>query len=170
MTRARPRPDQLDFVTGELDGLRDRMTDLAATGTGWVNIRPVIDPDDEPPPPGLFAIFGGSVHKVPTATWMPGKRVANGTAKPTTVGLQHAAGPRVVAKLAGLGLPLPDGWRVTQDHPRRGLVAHVPPDASPAVTMDWLVRAASVVCAVPITGRWTASIHAGTTSSGPPIR
>jgi predicted phage tail protein len=56
---------------------------------------------------------------------------------------------------------LPDGWRITQDHPRRGLVAQVPADADDRAVMDWLLGAAVLVCAVPVTGRWTASVHAG---------
>ena len=81
---------------------------------------------------------------------MPGRRAPNGTAKPTTVGLQHASGPRVAWRLRDLGCPLPDGWRITQDHPRRGLVAQVPADADNRAVIDWLLRAATLVCTVPI--------------------
>jgi hypothetical protein len=105
--------------------------------------------------------LGGSTHKVPTVTWMPGRHAPNGSVKPTTVGLQHASGPRVGPRLRDLGAPLPDGWRITQDHPRRGLVAQVPADADDRAVIDWLLRAAVLVCAVPVTGRWTAAIHAG---------
>ena len=104
---------------------------MAATGTGWINVEPIIEEEHEPPAPGPFAFLGGSTHQVPTVTWMPGKRLANGTTRPTTIGLQHASGPHLAWKLADLGLPLPEGWRVTQDHPRRGLVALVPADVAP---------------------------------------
>jgi hypothetical protein len=92
---------------------------------------------------------------------MPGRRASNGTVKPTTVGLQHAAGTHLAWKLRDIGMPLPAGWRVTQDHPRRGLVAQVPADVDDRAVMDWLLSAATFACAVPTTGRWTASIHAG---------
>lgn len=159
MTRA--RPEELDFTPGEVDELLDRMAKIKAEGIGWVNLRPVIDPEDEPPAPGPLAIFGGSPHKVPVATWIPGKHAPDGSVKPTTVGLQHSSGPRVVARLRDLGLPLPDGWKVTQDHPRRGLVARLAADSSDAEAVEWLVRAGTALCAVPATGRWRASLHAG---------
>jgi len=92
---------------------------------------------------------------------MPGRHAPNGTVKATTVGLQHASGPRVAVRLRDLGAPLPDGWRITQDHPRRGLVAQVPADADDRAVIDWLLRAAVLVCTVPVTGRWSAAVHAG---------
>jgi hypothetical protein len=161
MTRSRPR----QFVFGAHDDpeLLARMAEVEATGTGWINVVPVIEEEHEPPPPGPFAFLGGSTHQVPTATWIPGKHLPDGTTKPTTVGLQHAAGPHLAWKLGDLGLPLPEGWRITQDHPRRGLVALVPSGAANREVMDWLLRLAAAVCAVPATGRWEASVHAGLT-------
>ena len=159
MTRSRP----LEFVFGAHDDpeLLAHMAEVEATGTGWINVVPVIEEEHEPPPPGPFAFLGGSTHQVPTVTWVPGKHLPDGTTKPTTVGLQHAAGPHLAWKLRDLGLPLPDGWRITQDHPRRGLVALVPSGADNREVMDWLLRLAAAVCTVPATGRWEASVHAG---------
>jgi hypothetical protein len=137
------------------------MAEASSSGSGWINVEPVIDEEHEPPQPGPFAFLGGSTHKVPIVTWMPGKRAANGTVKPTTVGLQHASGPRVAWRLRDIGCALPDGWRITQDHPRRGLVATVPAEADNGEVIDWLLRAATAVCSVPSTGRWIASVHAG---------
>jgi hypothetical protein len=159
MTRSRPA--EFEFAAHDDPELLASMAGVEANGTGWINLEPVIDEEHEPPAPGPFAFLGGSTHKVPTVTWMPGKRTAGGTAKPTTVGLQHAAGPHVAWKLRDLGLPLPEGWRITQDHPRRGLVAVVAADADNRAVVDWLLRAALVVCTVPATGRWVASVHAG---------
>ncbi len=160
MTRSRPL--ELEFTAYDDPALLAQMADVVARGTGWINLRPVIEEENEPPPPGPFAFLGGSTHHVPTATWLPGRRLADGTVKPTTVGLQHAAGSRVAWRLRDLGLPVPEGWRVTQDHPRRGLVAVVASDATDAEVVDWLLRAANAVSSVPMTGRWTASVHAGT--------
>ena len=159
MTRSRPL--ELEFAAHDDPELLAHMAEAAATGTGWINVEPVIDEDHEPPQPGPFAFLGGSTHKVPTVTWLPGKRAPNGMVKPITVGLQHASGPRVAGRLRDLGCALPEGWRITQDHPRRGLVALVPADADNWAVIDWLLRAATLVCAVPATGRWRASIHAG---------
>lgn len=159
MTRSRPL--ELEFVDHDDPALLARMAEAAATGVGWINVQPVIYEEYEPPGPGPFAFLGGSTHKVPTVTWMPGRHAPNGTVKATTVGLQHASGPRVAVRLRDLGAPLPDGWRITQDHPRRGLVAQVPADADDRAVIDWLLRAAVLVCTVPVTGRWSAAVHAG---------
>jgi hypothetical protein len=159
MTRSRPR--EIEFAAHDDPDLLAAMADASSAGTGWINVEPVIEEENEPPQPGPFAFLGGSTHKVPTATWLPGKRAANGTVKPTTVGLQHASGPRVAWRLRDLGCPLPEGWRITQDHPRRGLVALVPAGADDGEVIDWLLRAATLVCTVPSTGRWIASVHAG---------
>jgi hypothetical protein len=159
MTRARPL--ELGFVAHDDPELLARMDEVVAAGTGWINVDPVIEEEDEPPPPGPFAFLGGSTHHVPTITWLPGKRAPNGTVKPTTVGLQHASGTRAAARLRDLGCPLLEGWRVTQDHPRRGLVIQVPAGSDNAAVMGWLLRAATLLCQVPSTGRWTASVHAG---------
>lgn len=159
MSRSRP----LEFTFGAHDDpeLLARMDEVATGGTGWINIKPIIEVEHEPPPPGPFAFLGGSTHKVPTVTWMPGKRTPTGVTRPTTVGLEHAAGTHVAWKLRDLGLPLPEGWRVTQDHPRRGLVASVPAEADHRQVIDWLLRAATAVCQVEATGRWEAAVHAG---------
>ncbi len=141
--------------------LLGQVAEVRSRGTGWINIEPVIDEEYEPAPPGPFAFLGGSTHKVPTITWMPGKHQPDGAVKPTTIGLQHAAGPHLARTLRDLGLPLPEGWRITQDHPRRGLVALVPADADNRAVMSWLLEAGAAACTVPTTGRWRASVHAG---------
>jgi hypothetical protein len=159
MTRGRPL--EIEFSAPDDPELLAYMAEASSSGTGWINLEPVIDEEHEPPQPGPFAFLGGSTHKVPTATWLPGKRNPDATMKPTTIGLQHASGPRVARRLFDLGCPLPDGWRITQDHPRRGLVAVGPADTDHRQVIEWLLRAATLVCTVPSTGRWIASVHAG---------
>jgi hypothetical protein len=158
---SRSRPRELGFTVPDDPELLRTMGELATAGAGWINLEPVIEEEHEPPQPGPFAFLGGSTHKVPTVTWLPGRHLPNGTTKPTTIGLEHASGPRVARRLHDLGCPLPDGWRITQDHPRRGLVAVVPPDSDHRAVADWLLRAATLVCTVPSTGRWIASVHTG---------
>ena len=159
MTRSRPQ--EFEFVAHDDPELAAHMTEVAAGGTGWINVVPLIEENHQPPAPGPFAFLGGSTHQVPTVTWMPGKHLPDGTTRPTTVGVQHAAGAHLAWKLGDFGLTLPEGWRITQDHPRRGLVATVPPGAAPGAVMDWLLRLAAAVCTVPSTGRWEASVHLG---------
>ncbi len=162
---SRSRPVELEFLAHDDPELLARMATVQAGGTGWINVEPVIEEQHEPPPPGPFAFLGGSTHKIPVVTWMPGRTQAGGP-KPTTVGLQHASGPRLAWRLRDLGHPVPEGWRVTQDHPRRGMVATVPATADNRAVIDWLLRAAAAVCQVPSTGRWLASIHAGIPDRG----
>jgi hypothetical protein len=163
MTRS--RPEEIEFVPEQFGPVLTRMAALTAAASGWVNIRPIIEAEHEPPPPGPLSIFGGSIHKVPTATWMPGKVERSGSIGATRVGLQHSGGPRVVATLRDLGMALPEGWRVVQDHPRRGLVAKLPAGADDAEVLEWLIQAAGTLCAVPHTGRWRAEVFEATRTS-----
>ncbi len=39
------------------------------------------------------------------------------------------------------------------------------PDADNREVMGWLLQAATLLCAVPATGRWTAAVHAGVPSA-----
>jgi hypothetical protein len=158
---SRTRPTEFGFVAHDDAELLAQMSMVQLGGTGWINIEPVIADDHQPPEPGPFAFLGGSTHKVPVITWMPGRTSQRGPAKPTTVGLQHASGTHVAWRLRDLGQPVPEGWRITQDHPRRGLVAEVPADADNRAVIDWLLRAATSVCQVEMTGRWRASVHQG---------
>ncbi|HEX4217848.1 MAG TPA: hypothetical protein VHZ02_05750 [Acidimicrobiales bacterium] len=162
---ARSRPDEIEFLPDQLTPVLDRMAAVTAAGSGWINIRPIIEAEHEPPPPGPLSIFGGSIHKVPTVTWMPGKVERSGSIAATRIGLQHSGGPRLAAQLRDLGLPLPEGWRVVQDHPRRGLVVKLPDGADDAGVLDWLIRAAGTLCAVPQTGRWRAEVFEATRSN-----
>ena len=160
MTRS--RPEEIEFLPDDAGAVLSHMAAVTTAASGWINIRPIIDAEHEAPPPGPLAIFGRSIHKVPTATWMPGKVERSGSVGVTRIGLQHSSGARVAAQLRDLDLALPEGWRVVQDHPRRGLVAKLPPGSVDAEVLDWLIRAAGTLCAVPHTGRWRAEIFAAT--------
>ena len=164
MSKSRSRPLELEFIAFDDPGLLAHMASLVARGEGWINLEPVVEEADLPERPGPFAFLTGPTHEIPTATWVPGRHTPTGDTKPTTIGLQHAGGARVAGKLRDLGLPVPDDWRVTQDHPRRGLVASVPPGADNGAVVGWLLRAAELLCATPTTGRWGASVHSGSTA------
>lgn len=134
-----------------------RMAAMAAEGQGWINLSPGLDvePEDAPAPrSGLGSLFSGRGPTVPLGTWMPAQR-----RDPSTVGIQHGEGPKAAHLLAEWGAPVPEGWRILQDHPKRGLVV-----AAPATTatheldavLHWLLRAAGALCAWPRTGEWRA--------------
>jgi hypothetical protein len=126
---------------------------LARSGGGWLNLQPGMRDDDVPEPRTLFGtLFTARGPQVPIATWVPAEDSA---------GIQHAAGPKAAARLAEAGVPVPDGWRVVQDHPKRGLVMRVPQGTPDADVITWLLAAARELCGVPLTGDWLASVYRG---------
>ena len=162
-----PRPPiaTLEFLRTEPDELVSRMATMAAEHRGWVNLRPVVREDDgegEAGPavqsPGLFGVFGGSGPPVPLCTWTPGEARRRGV-EPPSVGLQHAAGPKVVRRLVEVGAPVPAGWAVVQDHPRRGLVVRPPAEVAPEPVLRWLLGAGEALCVLPVTGWWRAAVY-----------
>ncbi len=78
---------------------------------------------------------------------------------PDTIGIEHATGPKSLARLASDDLPLPQGWRWTQDSPRRGLVVRPPLGTPYADVLAWLLAAGALLTNVPLTGEWQAEVH-----------
>jgi hypothetical protein len=162
----RPPTETLEFLRTEPDELVSRMAAMAAEHRGWVNLSPVVREDDEGGADavgsaGLFGLFGGSGPPVPLCTWTPGEARRRGV-EPASVGVQHAAGPKVVRRLADLGAPpVPGGWVVAQDHSKRGLVVHPSVDAPPEAVLGWLLRVGEALCRLPVTGWWTAAVYEG---------
>ena len=107
------------------------MLELSGAHDGWINLHPEVRPEDEPPPrSGLTTLLlAGPVHDIPVLTWVAGKLNQHQEVQADSIGVQHAAGVRVLARLATAGLALPEDWKLVQDHPRRGLV--VAPAAGP---------------------------------------
>jgi hypothetical protein len=136
------------------------MNEITAAHDGWVNLHPQVRPEDEPPPrTGLTTLLlAGPVHDIPVCTWVAGK-LSNHGVQPDSVGVQHAAGTRVLARLATAGLTLPSGWRVVQDHPRRGLVVAPAPGTDDGAVLDWLLEAGTILSAVRLSGQWQAEVH-----------
>lgn len=112
---------------------------------GWVNLQPEVGelPDEEGP--GWFGIFGARGPVVPFATWHLGDRSA---------GIQHGTGPKVATRV-----DVPAGWRVAQDHPKRGLVVRVPAGVRDADVLAWLLATGEALCPAPLLGRWVAEVH-----------
>jgi len=147
-------PDDPGLVVARMDG-------LGARHKGWINLVPEVREEDQPDPAvGLGTLFTGTIHEIPICTWAAGKDGRRGV-EPDSLGIQHNTGTKVVARLAGLDVPLPPGWRWRQDHPRRGLVVLVPLEVSHADQLAWLLRAGAVLSTVPLTGRWEARVRPG---------
>lgn len=151
-------PLVIEFHEDERDAVVQRMVIMATKRQGWVNFTPGLDVDYPPPPrPALTGLFTARGPDVPLATWSPPTKSSE--REPATIGIQHPRGPRTVEWLANEGIPVPDGWRRLQDHPRRGLVLAVPPSIEPDeldVTLDWLLRATGKLCPIRRTGEWRA--------------
>jgi hypothetical protein len=148
-----PPPEQIDFALNDRAVVLDRMARMKDAKKGWINLSPAIDEDEEPPPrSGMFGLFGGRGPDVPLCTWLPGP--------PVQIGIQHAAGPKAKEVLKNLAEPVPDGWRVTQDHSKRGLVV-VPPDGVPdEQVLDWLLRAGTALAShLKLAGWWRAAFY-----------
>jgi hypothetical protein len=65
----------------------------------------------------------------------------------------------VLARLATAGLVLPEGWKLVQDHPRRGLVVAPARGAGSESVLGWLLEAGTILSAVRLTGDWQAEVH-----------
>lgn len=155
------RAEELEFRVDDTAAVLAHMQRLAAAHRGWLNLQPGVGEEDVPPPAGgLGILFSMPSHEVPVCTWVPG-RVARGEQQPDSIGVQHATGTRVVARLSGLGVPLPEGWRWVQDHPRRGLVVRTPVGTPYAEQLAWLLEAGTALATVPLTGEWRALVYEG---------
>ncbi|MGH9086730.1 MAG: hypothetical protein ACRDYZ_01225 [Acidimicrobiales bacterium] len=132
------------------------MATLAAAADGWVNLLPGVPEEEvEEAPRSVFtALFGPPQPPATMGTWVP-KRRGHGP----TVGISHPRGRHAVRQLAELGVPVPGGWRVRQDHGRRGLVVEPLPGATDAEVLDWMLQAGRALAVMPLTGRWLAQVH-----------
>lgn len=153
----------VECTADDLGAVAVVLEELTAAGAGWVNVDPeaALDPQDLPPPRGFLTYrLGARGPDIPRATWTApsGRSAAN-------VGIHHAAGVRANDQLRDAGRPVPDTWRLLQDHPKRGLVLAVPTPTGPDAlathegTLRWLLAATTALSRVPLTGFWAAEIH-----------
>jgi len=157
---ARPS-EELELDAERPGAVLGHMQRLGAARRGWINLQPGIREEDAPPPPTpLGLVFSAGLHEVPVCTWVAGE-VTRGGIAPDSLGVQHAAGPRAAARLSSIGHPLPEGWRLVQDHPRRGLVVRPPVGTPYEEELIWLLAAGASLAAVPLTGKWRALVYEG---------
>ena len=149
-----PRPtDQLDLTTDDASAVVDAMGRLAAAGKGWINIAPLVIGDD-----GYDVAPGGPEVM---ATWEAPHPRRRGPATRVEIGIQHRSVGRAAPRLLAAGQERAPGWRVLQDHSRRGLVVAAPVDAEHATVLAWLLRTAGHLAAEGVSGRWRAWIYPG---------
>ena len=154
---ARPA-EELRFERGSPERALDWMRRLHEAGRGWVNFSPEVPEDAEVPSDGLFSFLSARGPAVPLCTWVA-PHLSRGRTRPAQLGVQHATGTKAAARLDGIGLTVPTGWRVSQDHPRRGLVVDVAIDATDTVVLDWLLGAGAALCPIAMTGAWLSAVY-----------
>lgn len=157
---ARRPIETVEFEPLEAASVVGRMDELAAAGDGWVNLMPGVPQEvaDEAPRGFFSALFGSAQPPVSMATWMP-PGSSRRASDEETVGFMHPRGRGAIDQLASGGVVLPAGWRVGQDHARRGLIVHPAPGTSHADVLSWTLRAGAALTAVPLTGRWQARVY-----------
>jgi hypothetical protein len=155
---ASTRPELIFFDRAAPQEVVGRMRNLASDRTGWIVLDPEVEADDLEHAPRTGGLFSGRGPAVPELSWVPGRPGRRGT-PPVSVGIRHATGPKVVDRLARYEHPVPTGWVVRDDSPKRGLVAELPGEADQGDVLAWLLRAAEALTAVPLTGAWRASVH-----------
>jgi hypothetical protein len=153
------QPEHLEFNETDPSPVLAHFAELAVAGAGWINLEPGYDSEDAPPARSLLGqAFSSRGPDIPLCTWVPRQRHRHST-EPQTVGVHHGAGGKAVDRLAAAGIEVPAGWRVVQDHTRRGLVIAVPDDVPHTAIVEWLVEAGTALCPIPLSGWWRAAIH-----------
>lgn len=155
-------PEQIEFRGDATGDVLAAVDEVMAAGRGWVNVFPEVDQDAAKAvqPSVVGSLFRAPGPPIPQATLLAPTEGRRGR-KPAQLGLTHGVGKMVVRLLAEQGLPLPEGWKVVQDHVRRGLVLRLddPPDTM--VALGWTLKAAEALCPIPVTGGWLAEVHRG---------
>ena len=151
----------IEFTPDDIDAVVARVAEVIERGEGWLNIEPIVgevamDEIRRSAPPAIVRVFSGRGGKIPFGTFVPGDHRKD---KSGQVGLEHSAGPRGLQQLRDAGIVLPAGWRMRQDHGKRGIVCDVPRDESPAVIVRWILDASMRLCEIDLTGWWTAVIN-----------
>lgn len=151
--------EQFEFRPPTTAAVLERMGTLSEAGDGWLNLLPGVPEEEVVPPPGgvLSTLFGTARPPVSMCTWMPAASGRRGAGQ-QSIGILHPRGRRAVAQLVELGVPVPSGWRVSQDNPRRGLIVLPLPGAPLAEVLDWALRAGAALAGVPLTGTWQARV------------
>jgi hypothetical protein len=153
--------DRFEFTPPAFERVTGYLRHLTEAGQGWINLLPGVDADEDEQqtvPPGLFSLFSGRQPPVTMGTLVP-PRPSRRATEGVTVGLLHPTGAKAVARLSDAGVAVPQGWRVRQDHARRGLVLLAPHGALATGILDWAIRAGTALCRREMTGQWQAVVY-----------
>ena len=154
--------ETFEFTPPDVSRVAAFLQTLCDAGGGWVNLLPgvVVDEDINPATesPSFFGLFGAKQPPVTMSTLMPPKPT-RAAYDGVTLGLMHPAGGKAVRQLAALGVDVPTGWVVRQDHTRRDIVIRTAKGATPEEVVQWSVRAGAALCREEMTGRWQAVVY-----------
>lgn len=137
---------QISFERDDPSAVVSAMAEIAAAPGGWVNIGPALTEEQAAQVParsGLAAWFSGRGPSVAMGTWMP--EPTSGRSRAAQLGVEHGQGPDALKRLQQAGLELPVGCLKRQDHAKHGVVLDVSADVEPAVVVDWMVRAVTIL-------------------------
>lgn len=156
----RARPEQIEFQASDPSPAVEVFGELVEARAGWLNLYPEVDEDEAlaVTPSAVGALFRAPGPPIPQATLIAPTEGRRGR-KPAQLGLTHGVGTAVMRRLAAEGLAKPEGWKVVQDHVRRGLVLRLddPPDV--VATVTFALQAGALLCPVTTTGGWLAEVH-----------
>jgi hypothetical protein len=152
---------EIEFSPDNTAPVVERMAMLSAAQDGWINLVPGVPDDDDTQdlarPSPFGALLGSAQSPLTMGTWMPARHGRR--SREVTLGIMHPRGRRAVQQLAGMGIPLPEGWRVRQDHNRRGLILFPPETAPHADVLSWALRAGEALATTELTGSWQARVY-----------
>lgn len=155
----RPPPEQVELAAVDPAPAVAAVEELVRAGGGWVNLHPEVEEDDAAAvsPSIVGALFRAAGPPIPHVTLT----APTGGRRPqrAQLGITHGVGTAVVRRLAAEGLALPEGWQVVQDHVRRGLVVRLDDPLDVPAALAFALRAGTLLCPVPTTGRWLAEVH-----------
>jgi len=152
--------DTFEFDPSDASRVTEAMEHLAGANDGWINLLPGVSEEGVPEHgrAGIFGgVFGSPQAPVAMGTWIPAKKSRPNAV--ATIGILHPRGRRAVSQLAALGVALPSGWQVRQDHARRGLIVRVPASERQGAVLDWALAAGTTLSMVPLTGMWEARVY-----------
>lgn len=142
------------FNARDIDVATSLFAEVLAVKSSWCNLEfESLDDDETPAESALFGFLAARGPANPLATIMAS---SNGRRpQPAQIGIQHRAGTKAAVQLVDEALFLPDGVRVAQDHPRRGLVLEWPESADVQALAAWLFPAMRILGRAPTTNNVT---------------
>jgi hypothetical protein len=154
---SRRLPTELTFDAGDVAAVA-RVVDGVLSGGGWVNLTPGRGEDlaEFVPGKGIFSVLAGAPAK-------PFAEVSIVPGKVLQIGVHHGLGRLGLSGLAERGCALPDGWRLSQDHARRGLIVAPTPDGT--VIARWVVDTLRGLSAIPAQPTWSAMVFSSSATT-----